>query len=212
MNATGYVQTGFLIFASVQEETPNPTPQPGYQGETARVSTLSGSLNLRESDSLNARRLASIPQNDYVQVIRHQGTWTQCTYEGLTGYVMSTFLAFGEQERIAVPSPSPSPVSEHPAGGAEEEDPAETEVPSAAPDMLRDPSLVSVQEPYSVLISPDGLSLNLRRGCSMESTVIREMPKGDRLLVLERGDAWCRVIYEGQEGFCMSRYLSLPSQ
>ena len=211
-NAVGYVQTGFLAFTFDQAQTPKPTPEQGYQGESARVNTRSGPLNLRESASLSARQLASIPQNSYVQVISRQGTWTQCTYKGITGYVMSTFLAFGEQERIAAPSPSPAPASEQPAREEEEEIPANTEASPAEPDLMRDPSLISVQEPYSVMISPDGLSLNLRRGCSTESTVIREMPKGDSLLILERGDDWCRVIYDGQEGFCMSRYLNLPSQ
>ncbi len=209
MNATGYVQTRYLAFEADGAETPEPLPDTGGGLETARVNTRTGSLNLRESASLSARRLASIPQNDHVRIIRRMEPWTQCSYEGLTGYVMSVYLSFGEGEGTELPSPPP--VYGQPAG-EEEKIPPENETNTVLPDDMRDPSLVAVSEPFSVLISPDSLSLNLRRGCSLDSALIMEMPRGDSLLVLARGDTWCYVTYEGREGYCMGRYLSLPPQ
>jgi len=213
---TGYVQTAFLSFDEVHEPTATPPPSDEDTAETARVNTRSGSLNLRENASLSARRLASIPQNDYIQVIRRMGTWTQCAYMGQTGYVMSVYLDYGDKpdNTAASPSPSPSPETTDINGETEQEEIPATPTPSPTlpPDERRDPSLNLLPVPLAVLIQPENRTLNLRRGCSQDSAVIREMPKGDSLLVLERGDEWCRVIYEGQEGYCMSRYLALPAQ
>ncbi len=211
---TGYVQTGFLSFGEDPDPTPAPTPDGAAGGETARVNTGTGSLNLRETPSLTARRLASIPQNDYVQVIRRTDIWTQCTYMGMTGYVMSTYLAFGEQAASPQPSPSPSPAPENTDEAPVQEDAtlAPTPSPTLPPDERRDPSLSLLPVPIAVTVQPENGTLNLRRGCSGDSAVILEMPGGDSLLVLERGDEWCKVVYEGQEGYCMSRYLDLPAR
>ncbi len=213
---TGYVQTGFLSFDESPGPTPTPPPGGGGSDETARVNTSSGSLNLRETASLTGRRLTSIPQNDYVQVIRRMGTWTQCAYMGQTGYVMSTFLAFVEQTASPQPSPNPEPAPENTGEdevpGQDETPAAPTPSPTPPPDERRDPSLLLMPVPIVVTVQPENGTLNLRRGCSQDSAVILEMPSGDSLLVLERGDEWCRVVYEGREGYCMSRYLDLPAQ
>ncbi len=210
---TGYVQTGFLSFETGPGPTPTPPPG-GAGGEIAKVNTSSGSLNLRETASLTARRLASIPQNDFVQVIRRTDIWTQCTYMGMTGYVMSAYLAFGEQAASPQPSPSPSPAPANTdeAAGQEGSTPTPTPSPTLPPDERRDPSLSMLPVPIVVSVQPENGTLNLRRGCSQDSAVILEMPRGDSLLVLERGDEWCRVVYEGREGSCMSRYLDLPGR
>jgi len=57
---------------------------------------------------------------------------------------------------------------------------------------------------------PEGGTLKLRLGCSDRSLVLAGIPSGDALMVLELGEDWCRVAWEGREGYCVTRYLSLP--
>jgi SpoIID/LytB domain protein len=79
---TGYVMTQFLTFASPAAQL------------TARVTTQSGSLNLRESSSTSSRVLRTIPQNDMVGVLEQGAEWCRVAYNGVTGYVMTRYLTF----------------------------------------------------------------------------------------------------------------------
>ena len=79
---TGYVMTQFLTFASPAAQL------------TARVTTQSGSLNLRESSSTSSRVLRTIPQNDMVGVLEQGTEWCRVAYNGVTGYVMTRYLTF----------------------------------------------------------------------------------------------------------------------
>ena len=206
----GYVQTGFLIFEGEMPELPEPTNPPSGQGQYARVTTASGSLNLREAPSLSSLRILSIPRYDYVLVQENLGTWIKCSYNGRTGYALSAFLTIGSAAATqSSPSPTPAP-SPSPSPALQEDAALPTVSPSIAPDEARDPTLLALPLPYSAMIAPEGSTLNLRAGCSMSSTLLKEMPAGDRLLVTERGEEWCKVIHEGKEGYCMTKYLDLP--
>ncbi len=75
---TGYVMTQFLTFIS----------------SSARVATQSDSLNLRESPDTSSQVLRAIPRNDTVTVLEQGTEWCRVTYNGVTGYVMTKYLAF----------------------------------------------------------------------------------------------------------------------
>ena len=63
-------------------------------GKTAKVTTAKGGLNLREAASSRAARILIIPQNATVKVITAGDRWTEVSYNGTTGYVMTQFLEF----------------------------------------------------------------------------------------------------------------------
>ena len=96
----GYVMTQYLTFVS---DTPMPTPTPGTGTSLARVTTASGSLNLREYASTSARVLVRIPQFSYINVYSRGATWCYVSYGGYAGYVMTEFLTFVSD------SPTPAP-------------------------------------------------------------------------------------------------------
>lgn len=109
---TGYVMSSFLSFVDV-DGTPTPAPTENTSGKVlyGRVTTVKGSLNMRERASSNARVMRTIPQYETVTVLSRGYTWSQVTYQGATGYVMSSFLTFFEGEESAVtPTPAPAPV------------------------------------------------------------------------------------------------------
>ena len=93
----GYVLNQYLTFQT------SPTPTPGTGTSMARVTTSSGSLNLREYASTSARVLVRIPQYAYVTVYSRGATWCYVSYGGYAGYVMTEFLTFVSD------SPTPAP-------------------------------------------------------------------------------------------------------
>ncbi len=101
----GYVMTQYLTFVS---DTPTPTPTPGTGTSLARVTTASGSLNLREYASTSARVLVRIPQFSYINVYSRGATWCYVSYGGYAGYVMTEFLTFVSDSPTSAPTGSTS--------------------------------------------------------------------------------------------------------
>lgn len=100
---TGYVMTKFLTFGSVAP-TETPAPAPEVVISYARVNTVTGGLNLRETP--NGTRIAVIPQNAVIGVITKGADWSRVKYGDKVGYVMTKFLA----DTTATPAPStPAP-------------------------------------------------------------------------------------------------------
>ena len=85
-----------------------PTAPPSGGGEIlARVTTASGSLNLREYASTSARLLLRIPQNAYVSVYNRGSVWSYVRYNSVYGYVMSQYLTFpGESTPVTPTTPT----------------------------------------------------------------------------------------------------------
>ncbi|MGN0778461.1 MAG: SH3 domain-containing protein [Aristaeellaceae bacterium] len=64
---------------------------------------------------------------------------------------------------------------------------------------------------YARVSTTDGGGLNLRQSQSTSAPVLVTIPNGTALNVLEKGDVWCRVQHQGQEGYVMTRYLTFGS-
>lgn len=99
---TGYVMTKFLTFGSVAP-TETPIPAPEVVTSYARVNTVTGGLNLRETP--NGTRIAVIPQNAVIGVITKGTDWSRVKYGDKVGYVMTKFLA----NTTATPAPTTPP-------------------------------------------------------------------------------------------------------
>ena len=100
---TGYVMTKFLTFGSAAP-TETPAPAPEAVISNARVNTVTGGRNLRETP--NGTRIAVIPQNAVIGVITKGADWSRVKYGDKVGYVMTKFLA----DTTATPAPStPAP-------------------------------------------------------------------------------------------------------
>lgn len=55
--------------------------------------------------------------------------------------------------------------------------------------------------------SPNGGAVNLRRRASTKTSLMARMPVGSRVTVLSSGSVWTRVLYDGKDGWVMSKYL-----
>lgn len=225
---TGYVQAKFLT--NVQPDLPTAQPTPSR----AWVVTPSGSLNLRETPSTDARVLLGIPQGAEVETLRTTGSWTQVRYQGITGYVQSKFLA----EIPAMNTPTAAPVTPTPVPGTPapttmpgepstplpttepapspspspmptaEPAPSPTPIPTAVPAPTLDPSLRPVANLFAA--SGDG-NVSIYPGCDTSVTPLAEIPPQAKVQVLQRGDHWCLVRWNALpvEGYCQTKYLTM---
>lgn len=57
-------------------------------------------------------------------------------------------------------------------------------------------------------VSTPGGSLNLRASARDSAKVLTTIPQGDAVSVLQRGESWCQVAYNGQTGYVMTRFLA----
>ena len=159
-NIIGYVMTKYLSFGAViPTAVPTARPAATYAPAitnvgTAWVNTPSGSLNLREAPDANAHVIGTIPYRAQVSVQSRGVVWTAVSYNGMTGYVMTSFLRFADT-------------------------PAATTVPTAAPTQ----SPANYGAVTQALITTSGGTLNLREQPSYSSRVILAMPNASAVTV-----------------------------
>ncbi len=66
------------------------------------------------------------------------------------------------------------------------------------------------REYYSfTAITGDSRNLNMRKDPNIISKVVYTIPRGETGYILEAGDDWSRVYYDGVEGYCSNEYLNL---
>lgn len=52
-----------------------------------------------------------------------------------------------------------------------------------------------------------GTNLNLRERASSTGGIIKRMHGGERVRVIEKGEEWCKIEYDGETGYSMTKYL-----
>ena len=93
------------------------TPAPQAEGgATARVTTKSGSLNLRQTASDSAKVLCTIPQNALIPIYERGSAWCRTAYGSYSGYVMTKFLTFSAE--APTPASTAAPGYEVPAAAS----------------------------------------------------------------------------------------------
>lgn len=196
---TGYVMTKFLSFntSTPATATPKPAATPTVPPQNnnqntgnvigyAFVRTASGSLNIRERADADAKVIGTIPQNEQVFVYQKGTVWSKIGYQGTVGYAMSSFLSFSENS-----SNSSSQTNQK---------------PNTSIGYL-DPTLKKMDEVLLGRVMSGGTFLNLRAYCSMDATVLAEMPQYMYVVITKVGNEWCEVIFEDKTGYCLTKYL-----
>ncbi len=278
-NLTGYVMTQYLRFAdaamnqSVQAASESASQSASGQtasleGTAAWVNTPSGSLNLRVTKSTAAEILTTIPWRAKVTVTSAGAEWSQISYHGMVGYVMSTYLT-SEDLSGAVPSQTDNgdgstggtsgsqpagggnsgggsassadsaPVSSldsvlegsaagnsggstgsgsdgagnHSNGGSNHSSnsPGNSAESSLTQNRVLDPSLQDVTRVTYAHVNPlEGNTMQcVWAQCSEEGPPQATMLRGDRVRVLQQGANWCKIIFEDQEGYCLTAFLTI---
>ncbi len=159
-------------------------PAPSASGQQARVyCSNGGKLNLRAGAGTGYRSLTQIPTGDYVLVLSQGSKWSSVSYNGVTGYVMTSFLRMdGGSSVIATAGPA---VTAAPA--------------TAAP--------VTSASQQAVVACADGGKLNLRQTAASGARILERIPNGTRLTVYPAGGKWYNTAYNGQSGYVMGSFL-----
>lgn len=221
-------KTGYVMSSYLRTEGSTPT----VSGSYAKVTTASGSLNLRETPSADARVLLSIPQGTVLTVVAHENTWVKVSYGGSTGYVMDKFLTFTDDAPTATPPAETSLVYVSTGNGglnlretASADARVLTTIPDAAQVELLQAGGTWSQVRYNAvegfvmsryLIAQTGVwrvstpsgGLNLRETPSADARVLLSIPKGTAVTMLEQGSEWCKIQYNDSIGYVMSQFLS----
>lgn len=73
-------------------------------GQYSQVESSDGSLNIRASASSSGTVLGTIPTGTYVKVQSVTGNWAYVTYNGISGYVYTSYLVDGGDPSVSAPS------------------------------------------------------------------------------------------------------------
>ena len=224
-------KTGYVLSAYLRKEGEAAPEQPVAY---ARVNTSSGSLNLRETPSADARVLAGIPQGTVIEVLQRRDGWVKTRYSGLSGYVMERYLAFGDTSEPEEDEPLFAWVNTS-EGGLNLRETADysAAVLAGIPRHAKVEVLIradvwckvkyqgytgyvrteylTFREPADSSIryvSTPGGGLNLRETPAADAKVLLIIPQGAQVRLIQQNGDWCKISYNDTTGYVMARYLT----
>lgn len=171
-------------------------------GMTLYVKTSGGNLNLRETPTATATKIAKIPygasvvatdeyKDGYLQVVYNNGK------TGLTGWVDVKYLSADKPPKQG--------------GSSEKTDKTEPQETVASLN-FKSFKLVPAETTYIVAAKPSraGGFVNLRWVPSTQSAVIERMYAGEEMTVIAEGKTWLQVMCaDGYVGFIVKQYTSV---
>ena len=60
---------------------------------------------------------------------------------------------------------------------------------------------------YAVVVAESGSTVKMRAKPSTSCRTYWDVPVGDEVIVIERGEPWCRIKWNGKTGYMMTRFL-----
>ena len=218
----GYAMTRYLTLASgTATVVPTPSATPAPSAGTARVNTVSGGLNLRQSPKASAKVLTVIPRHSLVEVLETTGSWSHVRYGTWDGYAVSSYLQYETASSTSTtlptatpasgetnaPTPSPAPVTAAPTASV-------TATPSLSPAPVLDDTLEDVPNGILALIAPrQGESyVAVWTECRERGEKLAVLPEGSMARIIRRGETWCEIQYDmydaSKTGYCLTQCLN----
>ena len=191
---TGYVMTSYLRFdaeSTTAAPTATPTATNVLSGAPALIHTNS---DLYTSASTGSDIQLLIPSGETVTVLDYGETWSQISYVGLTGYVLtSTLQLYQDMETTSPATPTPTA--------------APSATPTATPTPTPAPTYVPCDATATVI-----MNAHLREKDSTGSTLLATIPAGSTVSVTATGTSWCQVIYNGMIGWMLTTQLHIQEE
>ncbi len=195
---TGYVSSTFVTLTSAPADSGNTTPSAPATPPTAEtpaaqtgvLNTDGASLNMRSGPGTSYARVASIPAGTTLTITATENGWYKTNYNGVTGYVSSTFVTL-TSSAPADPGNTTPPAAETPATPPAEEPPSE-------------PPATQTGVPNT------GSSwLNMRSGPGTGYNKVTSVPPGTLLTLTTAENGWYKTSYNGVTGYVSSAYIRL---
>ena len=189
-----------------------------------------GGLNLRQTASLEAKVLGQFGTGTWIEVVKRGEEWSQVKVAGKEGYMMTKYLNFGlEGTKLYVrtntgiglnlrqaPSTSAKIITSFPVGTAVHvlqrgSEWHKVQVCGLTGYMASRYLKASAQSaPAAVKATLKNINggsvVNFRQYPGMKTKVIKAYPVGTVVTVLEKGENWCKVEINGQQGY-VSTYM-----
>ena len=173
-----------------QSVTPTPAPPPALtshpNGANGVFATVAGGrLKMRKGASTSSSLIATIPDKARVVVTGYGTEWSQVTYGRYKGYAMTQYLSFDPSY-----------------------EPARTPTPTFTPDPAAEPT----PTPYWAFAPGNGYayvtggSLKMRR-MPNAAAYITILPDKTRVVYIEKGGEWTKIIHGTLTGYVMTKYL-----
>ena len=140
-------------------------------------------LYMRDAPRLNGSTvLTSIPRGEPVLLLEDLGSWCHVQYGAYVGYCSSQYLSRLKPTNY---------------------DPDDTPI--------YDPTLTAVFLWKARIATADQKELQTYKWCSLQAPERFVVPYGTVVELIERGDIWCKIEYEGETGYCLLKDLALIS-
>lgn len=139
---------------------------------------MTGGGYLNLRDESKKKIIGTIPNYAYVTVTQEGSVWCAVVYNGNAGYVMTSFLKL-ENQGTATATAKP--------------------VVTPAPE-------INVQGNTAQVVTGNGGGLNLREAPNSKR-ILKSIPNLKYVTVTEYGAEWCAVVYNGQAGYVMTKFL-----
>ncbi len=233
----GYVSEGFVTAVSGSTSGGSSTgtgtdTSSSLNAVSATVRTTGGTLTLRSSQSTSASALAYIPNLTILLVYNAGEKWSQVTYNGKTGYVLTSYLDFGSGS-----GGTSGTATVRTTGGTLTLRSSQSTSASA---LAYIPNLTillvyNAGEKWSQVtyngktgyvltsyldfgsgsggtsgtatVRTTGGTLTLRSSQSTSASALAYIPHLTVITVLDRGEKWSSVTYNGKTGYVLSSYL-----
>ncbi|WP_138859051.1 SH3 domain-containing protein [Exiguobacterium mexicanum] len=174
--AKRYVSSAYLKMTTA---TPAPT------SKVKQTYTVTDNLNLRQSASLKARVLVTIPKNKEVQYLSKTGTWYRVKYGSKTGYVAAKYVKVQNTvvKNATAAAPKPTTVTKNNASSS------------------------TTKQVYATTVN-----LNLRSTASTKGKVLVTIPKNKEVQYIAKSGNWFKVKYGSKTGFVSASYIKVTNK
>ena len=193
-----------------------------------------GGLNLRQTASLEAKVLGQYPTGTWITVLEAGDTWSKVSVNGKTGFMMSKYLSDAESATVMYVQTNTGIGLNLRNGPSEKNEIITSFKPGTAVNVLKKGNgwyyvsvngqkgymssrfLVAQKASYTQPVSPftatlkninGGKVVNFRLYPGMKTKIIRTLPVGTQVTVLEKGENWSKVEVNGEQGYVSTYFL-----
>lgn len=209
---------------------------PGFAMAGEYATVKGGGLNLRETASLEARVLGQYGTGTWVEILEEGDTWCKVNVAGKSGYMMKKFLNKAASSQtmyvrtntgiglnlrkgpstasaILTSFPIDTPVTILQKGNGWHKvsvNGMEGYMSSSFLAVAKAPQYTKpVAKPFIASLKNinGGSVVNFRLYPGMKTKIIKSVPVGTQVTVIEMGENWSKVILDGQEGYVSTYFL-----
>ena len=181
---------------------------------TGTINSPKANILVRSKPSTDSASIGKVVHGDVVTVLATQDGWAQIICDAGVGYIYTKYLSDkGSTYNYIANFVSPSgatytlgtTMEERLAGGGSLKEEVEDYYSSEEFLAYLDDADVTYA---SVNTGSENVKLNLRAEASSEADILEQISNGVSMRVMEKGDEWTKVVFNGSLGYLMTQYLT----